>query len=631
MSFDNPEKEWKDRPGLSWFAVLCAVCALVAAGYLFLKFLAVPPDDLYFNDFPPLRYSMELARRFYAANGSLWGYDPHYMAGYPAGYIWNGHILLRAVSVWFSSVPVSRLLWIIMVSGVGVMPVMWWVALRVAGWDRRSATTGFVFGMGYMIVGMPMLFFVVGMVHTGWMVPVCVLGLSAVYGYASRGGTAGWLMLVVIGVVAPALHPSTVPAIAAGVLCATGVAYHGGGGRRVALMAAAFVPSLFVNFEWLVTVASQMHYISPVPEAPFWRNYDLLLPLKEYFGGMAVMNTQAVTGMRGVVHSIVLCAIAVVCAGAVAARSEDGEGRGRVMYFAIVGGVLWIFGYYGAWIPGTGEMNPAKYVVIAQMMFACAAPGVAAMRHDHVGTALVSMASIAVIGAVGWCVVWYGALAPVMSAREPAAMTDVKKYIGELEGAGRIMIEDTGRNGDDSRGQPYGEGYGLSLFGITTGREFIGGPYPYVILQHRHAAFFDGRAFGKKIEDIPPDEFVRNAALYNVDIILCWSPSSVGYFRRFDGVFSAAGINGGFAVFRIRGAKPDWFLRGSGKVKAGYDRIVVRDAVSESGMVALKYHWVEGLEVKPRGRVVRYRAGGDPVGFVGVAGAPPDFVVELRK
>jgi hypothetical protein len=87
-------------------------------------------------------------------------------------------------------------------------------------------------------------------------------------------------------------------------------------------------------------------------------------------------------------------------------------------------------------------------------------------------------------------------------------------------------------------------------------------------------------------------------------------------------------------IYRVR-HRANYFMRGSGRLRADLNRIEVFDAEPAVGSqtVTLRFHHMETLRCRPGCRVVKAPIPHDPVGFITVVGTPTlpsNFVIENR-
>ncbi len=619
------------------FLALCVIKGAVIVIGRAISFIQRGGSTLNFNDFPVMTYLAEAARRFHAANGQLWGYDPHFMAGYPLGFIWNSNIAIQWLAVHFPGTPVLLVVRWFFQAGVFLFPFFWWLTLRNFGLTRRESAFGFLIGSLYFMLGMPVLFFAAGMLTAGVVTYFSLFAASCIYRYARDGG-AWWLAAAVSLALAMFIHKTAalillIPAVAAFL-----IALKEKKPARAAGLAVAGVAALAVNWFWIKTVFTFMHHIKNVSKAPFWQNRDLLRPIKDYFMGSIVMNNIEFTGAYGVIHSLLLVFLLAVGVVGLVALWRRGD-RNKAAFIGASACGLWLYSYYGAFLPGGDTLNPTRYFPVAQLLLAAAA-GIALGRMNSSETGEKSTAKakkVAFIAIPVLCLIGMAyatnRLIPIESLLNfpvDRNVTDLEDRIKELPGGARIMIEDSGVMDADGGGQVYGKSQILSHFGLETGKEFIGGPYPYMFEDYHYASFQDGEAFGTPLSDLNPEALLEKLKLYNVKWIVCWSGGAAQYFTKYDGYFRFFYRVGRFQFFEVMPYMPTYFLKGSGRISATYNRISVSDAVPEGGEVIIKYHWVPGMSVKPPAKIGEYKISGDPNGFIKITNPPSKFDVYLK-
>ena len=81
-----------------------------------------------------------------------------------------------------------------------------------------------------------------------------------------------------------------------------------------------------------------------------------------------------------------------------------------------------------------------------------------------------------------------------------------------------------------------------------------------------------------------------------------------------------------FTVYEVK-RTATFFLKGSGTVRADYNRLELTDIVPEQGEIIISYHWMKFFKTIPQVRIERADALGDPVGFIKIINPPPSLVV----
>lgn len=634
----------KSTRGTAFWLVAAAVSLVITLGYAAMC-ARIDAAGFIFNDFALLNYSAEAARRFYANTGAAWGFDPHFMAGYPLTYIWNSNVAIQAAALLFDGRPAESVVRWCFLAGLFSFPFLYAWALANFGLSAGEISAGLVLGCLYFMAGLPVVFFMVGMVTAGFAVGVCMVALSFLYRWASRGGVYSFTGLLLFLPLSLFVHKTTALALAVPVIICIAVlagrkpepGMDNGSSdalKRIAGIALAGAAALAANWFWIGPMLSGMDNMVTVAEAPFWRNYDLLLPLKEYFTGVARMNLMDISGAKGIIHSVTLCILAVSGAAGFVILRRRGNGFAGVFLVASAA-ALWLFAYYGSFLPGAGNLNPTRYQSFAQLLLA--APGGVALarltddsgRIRPAGWAAASIVALASAGCMAYSSQWLRPLHILLERGAPPEVTALADRIKELPPGGRVMIEDSGDMDLEGMGQVYGNSQIVSNFGLMTGREFIGGPYPYVFLKHRHASFFDGRAFGRPISEIRPEEMKQLLELYDVNWIVCWSDSSKGYFQKYGGDYAAAGNVEQFSIYSVLDYSPSPFLSGSGTVESDYGILKVKTEKSHGGAAVIKYHWFDTFTTEPETKLEKFDAGGDPVGFIRIVDPPPELTISF--
>ncbi len=615
--------------------LLFAVCGFVVLVGRAVMFYNLGDATFNFNDFPILTYTAEAARRFHAESGLLWGYEPHFMAGYPLGFIWNSNVSIQWFAVRFADAPALQVVRAFFLAGLFLFPLIWWWTLRNFGMTRREASGSFLLGSLYFLLGMPILFFLSGMLTAGAVTYISLFSASFIYRYGRDGGL-WWIGAAVSAAFVLFIHKTAVVILFIPVCLVAVMIIRRRGYARLAGLAAAGVVVLAVNWFWIRPTLLMMRHIKSLPEAPFWQNRDLLRPFKDYFTGGVVMNNLELTGAYGVLHGVALWLLLITGIAGIFKWLRGGE-HDRAAFFAVTAGGLWVYSYYGAFLPGGDTLNPTRYFPVAQMWLAAAGgamfSGGFSGKRDRGGKlpafAVATQAVVSIVCIAGM-VYASNRLKPfeaLLTWPMPPQVTALVERIEALPRGGRIMIEDSGVMNMESGGRVYGESQILSHFGLWTGREFVGGPYPYVFEDYHYVSFQDGRAFGRSLSDFNPKELLERLKLYNVKWIICWSSGCREYFNAYGGYYRFADRSDRFDIFEVSGYEPTYFLKGGGRVTADYGKLSVYGARANDGSVVLKYHWMAGCRSEPALKVAPYRVPGDPVGFIQVLDPPEKFVI----
>ena len=156
---------------------------------------------------------------------------------------------------------------------------------------------------------------------------------------------------------------------------------------------------------------------------------------------------------------------------------------------------------------------------------------------------------------------------------------------------------------ETSKGRIHDHAHMAGYYAIATGREFIGGPYPFML----YPSFWDGEAFGRTMHSIPVEEFRRYLTLYNIGWIIAHTPQSQSFLATVPGV-ARAGTYQELNAYRVE--QPlSYFLVGSGKVRErAINRVVLSDLSGSDAVI--KYHYVPGLHADPPTRLAPFWVAG---------------------
>ncbi|MBW2494408.1 MAG: hypothetical protein JRE43_06620, partial [Deltaproteobacteria bacterium] len=177
------------------------------------------------------------------------------------------------------------------------------------------------------------------------------------------------------------------------------------------------------------------------------------------------------------------------------------------------------------------------------------------------------------------------------------------------------------RNHDDGSGRWLVEWWPLGeRLAWATDAQILGG-FREINLAHSDANWFrrhpDGSGDGS-------DTLERYLRQYTVKWVVLLHPMPA-LENRTD-LLSLDSTIYGIRFYRVRAPSSYFADEGPGKVVASLDRIEVRG--SRGGDLVLRYHYLETLRCRPDCSVYRAEAPGDRVGFIGVRGAPSDFIIE---
>ncbi|MFA6449759.1 MAG: hypothetical protein WCX65_09840, partial [bacterium] len=294
--------------------------------------------------------------------------------------------------------------------------------------------------------------------------------------------------------------------------------------------------------------------------------------------------------------------------------------------------------YFGSFWRVTAELYPTRYIPNLDLMLAVpAAAGLSAAYAGITGNPRRS-AKLSRIGNLAPAFLLLFAILPYIaftSMLREQPDSDTLRLTAFLKDhttpGGRVLLEDSGWNDRDSirndTPPKYGKSQFPALMADLSGREFIGGPYPYVFLTYHYADFHDGLFLQKPLMDFSKDEMRENLDRYFVKWIACWSGDCKKYFSSDEQQYAHLKKIGKFDVFARRKFDESIFIVGNGYAIADQRGIRCYRVRPADGRVVLKYHALEQLTVPGAGMTGAQKSGGDPVGFIEVKNPPEYFTI----
>ncbi|WP_394399790.1 hypothetical protein [Roseateles sp. LKC17W] len=330
----------------------------------------------------------------------------------------------------------------------------------------------------------------------------------------------------------------------------------------------------------------------------------------------------------------------LMCCGVYALFATENS-REKLVARALFGGsaALLLFGALGAAIPGLAYAQPNRYCQAGfAMQMVPASIGMVAMyreatrrtigvRHSlrrGVSWLVASMALLAMLFCLNEVrrelssasIGHYGAIPPEVKGVGDTTNA-LKNWIeANTSPAGRILFEVTaGKRLDSAQIVGY--------LAASTGREFIGGPYP----SWAYASFEDEKLFGTPIALLPREKFLKLIELYNIAFIGAWSDKSRKYLDESPGLENMGEV-GPVRFYRVN-RENSYFISGSGKVAGRSPNSLTLEAI-EGSEVILKYHFVKGLLAEPPVEMEPVYAG-SPAPFIKLVNPPPKLRIYMGK
>jgi hypothetical protein len=606
-----------------YWALIIACAVAFAYHYEYaLWLLRLPSGTIIFNDFALLTYQCQAARDFFTQSGTLWGYDPHFAAGLPLSFIWNSNVFLQVLAVAMKSYAVEDVVKIALFCSLMLFPLFFYWTMRNFGFARDHSCAAALAALLAFRLDTGMLFHITGMVTAGIITWYSLFLISLLYRFMKNQDMRSAALLIVFSPLALLIHKTAVVILFAPALALLVQHARVLRPRSWFVLAGAAAASLAANWFWLSPLFKLFKYKTFLAEAPFWQNRDLLRPLKDYFTLSVMTNTvEWPHWWYGAAHTLMLW---VLLAGG-AAGLLIWKKRGRADLYLPIGiacAFLFVFSYYGAFVRAFAELNPTRYLPVMNLLLAIPASAALLELFRRMNRLTANAFFLAV--SLGACLVSFYHLErfePLLKLRlgapEMREVTDLVSALRDLPGGGRILLEDSGVMDREGQGQVYALSHLPSQFPRLTGKQFIGGPYPYMFVKHHRVDFHDGKFLGRELEDIPFAQLRDYMDIYDIKWIVSWSRRGRGYFDAYPEYFLRTRDIGRFRIYEV--SRPhNAFLIGQGLAAASYNRIVVQNAVAERGKVVLKYHWVDGMRCEPDCRAEPYPVSDDPAGFIQV-------------
>ena len=573
-----------------------------------------------FYDNPPIHYTDYTTH--YAGvwtvqhlldSGHLWGYDPYFHAGYPAGTlsdIDNKGIEMVTWLLGRCGLPLALAFNLLLLALMALSPL----AVYLAGCLLGLSPPVSILALGLALV----LWYGDEAIFWSWQggkiafLSASFLGLLTVAAFWRWAGLveqgspfspalAGWMWFG-LGLFLFWLHPLTFFILA--VPLATGVlaAWRGGNWRTRLTPLAWALCVLGVNWPWLRLVLNALPYLLPSSQFLQGGWAQLWVDLRSWY----------------MPFRLALCGLAFL-------GVWQWQQSGRRLWLPLAASLLTWFGlaYAGAGL-GLGDTQPYRFIIAA--LLACTLPAAAALftiwRYDRRAGLL--LAGLLLLTA-----------APALYAGRPRHRLQadgtprdhlsgprldehaVCRKLQELDlQAGRVMTNDW-RLG--------------AYLPACSGAQTIGGPFLWVSTTYGFTNAGLDEMLGQKLAELSSKELGQIFVQYNI----AWAVVNtqlypVGYtLDEWDGdhpgLLQPLVEYGAYRIYAVQ-QPTSWFFKGSGKVSASYNRLEIRGA--SPGEVVLKYHWIDSLSVEPALPISPRYIGADPVPFIGVNnGNVADFVI----
>lgn len=595
---------------------------------------------LFFNDNACMIYFMRRATQWYNEFGALWGYDPSFAAGFPLNFTWNSNLGLQFLAVLFHPIPEYILLLIETAGFVMIAPLCFTAGMKNFGLKGSALNAALIVMLAYWWSGSPAMMLLLGMPSAILALHLCFYTLSLFYKFFTEDDpriTARLYIMVPLCFIA---HKTAL--VMLGVPAALLFMLHlrSAGARRLAHLAGISALTIAVNSFWLIPFLNLLKYKVSLAEAPHGLSLDPLRIFKDYFTLSKIMGPRPLEPNGG--SAIFLFFNTVIRDGLMAFGIYGivrwwRSGRKALAAFFAAHTVLFLGEiYFGSFWSVTAELYPTRYISNLDLMLAI--PAAAGLQSAYAAysnrpsgpSRLLRLGKLAPVVLLIGAVLPYVMFTSMVNTRPDKDTLRLTAFLRDgISGGGRVLLEDSGWNDRDSIRNDAPPKYGKSQFPAVisdlTGRELIGGPYPYLFLVHHYADFHDAQFLHKPLTEFSTAEMRHELDRYNIRWISCWSGDCKKYFSSDKASYSRIGKFGIFEVFERAAFVDNPFLLGSGFAISDQRGIRCYRVRPDGGKVALKYHALEQLTVSGAGGTGTFKSGKDPVGFIELSNPPEYF------
>jgi hypothetical protein len=519
-------------------------------------------------------------------------YSPYFMAGYPAGTIFD--IDMKGAELFTALVPIhtaTALKLFILIAYLSMLPSVYRGA-RMLGLGLEEALLGVMLLLAYWHWGRPFAsdFRYVGMFSFVFATHgvIYVTGLVRRFLAGDRG-----VALFVIGPVVFMVHVLGVVLAAVPILAVLIADRARLTRRRAEKLFLWGLVVVFVNGLWILPL------IRFLPSKTSTEAYYQLHGARQL--------------ARVLIEPSGLIAMAVLLLAAAGVCRLLAQRRAAVAApLALCVPVMLAFATFGVYLPGVDQLEPGRFLFSAIVFAAPLAGCGMAWLLGAVSSRLPRAAAVRARTAVMLSL----ALAPL-----PLALLDAKAYyhhtltvdlpprverlrselVSMLHGDGRLMIE-------EGSVRAY-EGFFLpALLPSQTGIEQIGGPFPYLPLTHHRTTFDEDRFLGRPFDLWTTGELVRRLRFLRVRWVVTATERATSFAARIPGIVPKWS-DGPLRIWALPAPDAQFAVR------ASYNRIEAH-VPAGARPVVLPYHWVEGLHAEDGNVIVPVFRDDDPVPFI---------------
>ena len=572
---------------------------------------------------------------FWRQDGSGWGYNPFFMAGYPSNTIQDLSIkFFEFTALVLSAVALTPLQWFKISAFLGMASVPWMMYFSARNFfiadDFRhlAAVLAAALGTLYWWNSLPREMFFYGMIGFPLAAYSSVLGASLFYRLAVHPEQFGWVHLgwMAFAILILPLHVQSVVIFVPPMVALLIMQPRRLTARLLVFLAAAAALSLLVNSAWLIAaIAHRGDDASSaiVDQLPVFASADPLTLFLDYFGPKGLWSFRPSFVEKG--FRLVLLVLGTLGIRKLTAR--DRRAIGVMLASAAI--VLFLLTYFGALAPFMKAWQPLRFKVPLDLFLALgAAYGatawltapralrprlVPALLGCGLVTFVINLAQTELTGRL-----------QLRSRFIPELSAIVEWVKRETPSDARLLFEESG----DETGFVYDRAYLSSFIPYLTGRQLIGGPINLYNDRHHFAEFHSGKMFKRDPRSFSDEELRNYLRLYNIGAAVAFDPASIRRLQSIPGLATIEERIGPIYLMKIN-QPSSWFVAGDGKVRADFNRLELSELRGND--VVLKFHWIEGLTATPSTPIEPVKIADDPIPFIKLVHPPSHVILRVTR
>ncbi|HXF75363.1 MAG TPA: hypothetical protein VNN13_04680 [Methylomirabilota bacterium] len=554
------------------------------------------------------------------------------MAGYPSNTIQDLSIkFFELLALGLSTLVLTPVQWFKIAAFLAMASVPWimFLAARNFFFDHDAkdwaAVAASSLGTIYWWNSLPREMFFYGMIGFPAASYLSVLGASLLYRLSTSSPRFGWIHIgwLFFAIVILPMHVQMMLPFLALIPALLMVRPRHWTQLLLWVFAAALL-SLVANSAWLIpAIKHQADDASSaiVTQLPLFAPTSPLTFLLDYIGPQGYWTFRPTFLEKG--YRIVLAVLGSLGVW----KLISGEKRDLGIVLASVLTVLFLVAYFGSLVPFMKAWQPLRFKVPLDIFLAVAA-AYYVRSWPFSSTASTSRFVPPLLGFAAMTFLLN--LAQTELSGELLLRSEISPEIRRIvdwvaqttPNEARILFEESG----DETGFVYNGTYLSSFLPHLTGRQLIGGPINLYNDRHHFAEFHSGKMFKKDPQALSDDELLSYLSLYNIGAVVAFHPASLKRLQSIPGLVTLDQRVGPIHLMKVH--QPlGWFIRGEGKVEAGFNRLELSDLKGDE--IILKYHWIEGLTASAATKIEPVKIADDPIPFIKLIRPPPAVTLRL--